>query len=371
MATLTASAPASLPSVSAPRLLRAALPLLIAAPVVLGVQAGGVWVLAQLAKPAPAASTPAATPAPARTAPPLFASTHSSAPVVAKAPLAAAAPVAEAAAPPAPAARTTAAEVPAGEHPAVTAKAEAAADKPMTATPVPAPVPGARADTKPDTKPQASPVQATTAPEAPPAPVARVEAVAPTPTPAPAPAGSTDAAPAAVSPVSPTAPAVSPVTRPTASVLVVPPPYVPVAPYAVAVPPAPARAAVAPAGSVQPVARPLENPAPAPQAGAHETTQLLGPDWVRAQPLNNRTLQLMAGDSLEALREYVRSHDFADVPVAYVPSVRDGQPWYYLIAGSFASVQESSAAERVLKSVQSGLKPWTRRFGGMQALIKP
>ena len=53
MATLTASAPVSLPSVPAPRLLRAALPLLIAAPVVLGVQAGGVWVLAQLAKPEP------------------------------------------------------------------------------------------------------------------------------------------------------------------------------------------------------------------------------------------------------------------------------------------------------------------------------
>ncbi len=74
--------------------------------------------------------------------------------------------------------------------------------------------------------------------------------------------------------------------------------------------------------------------------------------------------------ALEGEKKF-RAKYFADVPVAYIPSIRDGQPWYYLIAGSFASVQESSAAERVLKNVQSGLKPWTRRFGGMQALIKP
>lgn len=355
MATLTASAPVSLPSVSAPRLLRAALPLLIAAPVVLGVQAGGVWVLAQLAKPEPAASAPAAMTVLPRTAPPLFASTSSSAPVVAKA----SAPAAEAAAPPAPVVgRAATPEVPAGERPVPAASVAPVADPPVTAAPAQAPAPS----------PDARPVQATTAPETPvavPAPVARVEAVAPKP--APAPADTVDAAPPAVSPVSPTPPAFSPVTRPAASVLYVPPPYVPVAPYAIAAAQAPVRTAVAP------VAHPVEDkiPAPAPAAMEPERQELLGPDWVRAQPMNNRTLQLMAGSSLEALREYVRSHDFADVPVAYVPSVRDGQPWYYLIAGSFASVQESSAAERVLKNVQSGLKPWTRRFGGMQALIKP
>lgn len=362
MATLTASAPVSLPSVSAPRLLRAALPLLIAAPVVLGVQAGGVWVLAQLAKPEPAASAPAATTALPRTAPPLFASTSSSLPVVVKAP----APAAEAAAPPAPVVgRAATPEVPAGERPVPAARVAPVADQPVTAAPVPV------APAHPVPSPEAASVQATTAPEVPvaaPAPVARVEAVAPKP--APAPADTADAAPPAVSP---TPPAVGPVTRPAASVLYVPPPYVPVAPYAIAAAPAPVRIAVAPVASPAPVAHPVEDktPAPAPAAMASERQELLGPDWVRAQPMNNRTLQLMAGSSLEALREYVRSHDFADVPVAYVPSVRDGQPWYYLIAGSFASVQESSAAERVLKNVQSGLKPWTRRFGGMQALIKP
>ncbi|HNI23729.1 MAG TPA: SPOR domain-containing protein [Plasticicumulans sp.] len=347
MATLTASAPVSLPSVSAPRLLRAALPLLIAAPVVLGVQAGGVWVLAQLAKPEPAASAPVATTAAPRTAAPLFASTSSSVPVLAKAP------AAEAAAPPAPViSRATTPEVPAGERPVPAASVEPGAGKPVTAAPAQAPAPG----------PDAGPVQAASAPEA---PVARVEAVAPKP--APASADTADAAPPAVSPVSPTPPAVSPVTRPAASVLYVPPPYVPVAPYAVAAAQAPARIAVTP------VAHPAGDkaPAPAPAGTEPERQELLGPDWVRAQPVNNRTLQLMAGSSLEVLREYVRSHDFADVPVAYIPSIRDGQPWYYLIAGSFASVQESSAAERVLKNVQSGLKPWTRRFGGMQALIKP
>ncbi|MFO1359529.1 SPOR domain-containing protein [Plasticicumulans sp.] len=353
MATLTASAPVSLPSVPAPRLLRAALPLLIAAPVVLGVQAGGVWVLAQLAKPEPAASAPVATTAAPRTAAPLFASTTSSVPVLAKAP------AAEAAAPPAPViSRAATPEVPAGERPVPAASVEPVAGKPVTATPAQAPAPG----------PDAGPVQAASAPEA---PVARVEAVAPKP--APAPADTADAAPPAVSPVSPTPPAVSPVTRPAASVLYVPPPYVPVAPYAVAAAQAPARAAVAPVATPAPVAHPAGDkaPAPAPAGTEPERQELLGPDWVRAQPVNNRTLQLMAGSSLEVLREYVRSHDFADVPVAYIPSLRDGQPWYYLIAGSFASVQESSAAERVLKNVQSGLKPWTRRFGGMQALIKP
>ncbi|HNE01595.1 MAG TPA: SPOR domain-containing protein, partial [Plasticicumulans sp.] len=343
----TASAPVSLPSVPAPRLLRAALPLLIAAPVVLGVQAGGVWVLAQLAKPEPAASAPAATTAAPRTAAPLFASTSSSVPVLAKAP------AAEAAAPPAPViSRAPTPEVPAGERPVPAASVEPGAGKPVTAAPAQAPAPG----------PDAGPVQAASAPEA---PVARVEAVAPKP--APASADTADAAPPAVSPVSPTPPAVSPVTRPAASVLYVPPPYVPVAPYAVAAAQAPARIAVTP------VAHPAGDkaPAPAPAGTEPERQELLGPDWVRAQPVNNRTLQLMAGSSLEVLREYVRSHDFADVPVAYIPSLRDGQPWYYLIAGSFASVQESSAAERVLKNVQSGLKPWTRRFGGMQALIKP
>lgn len=143
-----------------------------------------------------------------------------------------------------------------------------------------------------------------------------------------------------------------------------PTPAAPSAPIAEA-PPAPAtppRAAVSPPPPT-PAAKP---PAPSinPPAAPSATPDLKGVEWVRAQPSDHFTLQLMALKDEQGVRRIIARHRLADA--AYFPIRRDGRTLYVLVYGSYLSRE---AATRAAAELPAGLisgQPWVRNFQALQ-----
>jgi septal ring-binding cell division protein DamX len=120
-----------------------------------------------------------------------------------------------------------------------------------------------------------------------------------------------------------------------------------------------------------------------PQTGARATTQFVvkpvatktvtpaadHPDsledlaWLKRQPANHFTLQLLASPQITSLREFVKQHDLAGKAVMFETRTRDGKPWYALAYGSYPSHQ---AAEQASLTLPAGIKPWIRRFASVQ-----
>lgn len=101
-----------------------------------------------------------------------------------------------------------------------------------------------------------------------------------------------------------------------------------------------------------------------PPAAPSATPDLKGADWVRAQPSDHSTLQLMALKDEQAVRRIIARHRLADA--AYFPVRRDGRTLYVLVYGSYPSRE---AATRAAAELPAGLvsgQPWVRNFQSLQ-----
>ncbi|MBV2089879.1 MAG: SPOR domain-containing protein [Candidatus Thiodiazotropha sp. (ex Ctena orbiculata)] len=89
--------------------------------------------------------------------------------------------------------------------------------------------------------------------------------------------------------------------------------------------------------------------------------------WVKSQPGENYTLQLIAVENLASLNRYI-SRNSLDNQVVTVKTLRKGAPWYALIWGSFASRDLALAAQGDLPAAVRKGGVWARSFASLQNL---
>lgn len=137
-----------------------------------------------------------------------------------------------------------------------------------------------------------------------------------------------------------------------------------------AVPPAsppPAERQTPPAPPAVPAPPEAKNSAP--PAGAAATpetptappTPLSGADWIRAQPADHFTLQLMALNDEDTAHEFIRRHHL-EGQAATIPVQRDRRVFYALFYGSYASRSDAQRAAKALPPKWGAPKPWIRSF---------
>lgn len=123
-------------------------------------------------------------------------------------------------------------------------------------------------------------------------------------------------------------------------------------------------AIVAPAANTEPV-HPAAAPAPLPVARpANEG--ILGEEWVRAQPGDHYTLQLMALREEKTARQFIEMHHLQD-KAAYFPIRRDGQILYSVVYGVYPSPSEAARAAKELPAKWGAPNPWVRRFKNLHS----
>lgn len=77
------------------------------------------------------------------------------------------------------------------------------------------------------------------------------------------------------------------------------------------------------------------------------------------------TIQLIALPSAERLQSFVRERDVSGLIATRV--VRDGEPHYVLLLGSFATRERAAEAAAALPEPLRDLTPWVRPIAGLQA----
>lgn len=90
--------------------------------------------------------------------------------------------------------------------------------------------------------------------------------------------------------------------------------------------------------------------------------------WVLSQNYRHYTLQIVAGENLKTIEEFIGEHKLYN-NIAFYRSVRKSKPWYGLIYGVYPHKQAAtSAISRMSKKLQR-LKPWVRSIGSIQSDI--
>ncbi|OGT20201.1 MAG: hypothetical protein A2V90_03690 [Gammaproteobacteria bacterium RBG_16_57_12] len=90
--------------------------------------------------------------------------------------------------------------------------------------------------------------------------------------------------------------------------------------------------------------------------------------WLLRQSRTSYTLQLMALNDEGAVKKVIMDHGLKS-PVAYYHKRRDGQDWYVLVFGVYATPDKARAAhERLPKALQKN-KPFPRRIGDIHQEI--
>jgi|GEM_PF-2730837 len=117
--------------------------------------------------------------------------------------------------------------------------------------------------------------------------------------------------------------------------------------------------AVLPTSPQQTVTAPVSPPTPTPVAPGN----LQPEEWLRTQPSNNYTLQLMSGNSEAPLQEFLHRWKLTGQMVI-ARTRRSGRDWYALLYGTYSN---SRQAQEAIKQLPHDIgKPWARTFGSVQ-----
>ena len=84
--------------------------------------------------------------------------------------------------------------------------------------------------------------------------------------------------------------------------------------------------------------------------------------WLKQQPADYFTLQLLASRQIENLRTFIKQHRLDGQTVIF-ESRDSGKPWYAVAYGSYPSRQ---AAEQAGGELPAGINPWIRQFASIQ-----
>jgi len=91
--------------------------------------------------------------------------------------------------------------------------------------------------------------------------------------------------------------------------------------------------------------------------------------WIMQQNPGHYTMQVVAGQSVKTIEEFLDEHKVKD-NIALYKSSRKDQPWYGLIYGNYENKALAvSAVSQLPKSVQKA-NPWIRDFNGIQNDIR-
>ncbi|MCG8014888.1 MAG: AAA family ATPase [Candidatus Thiodiazotropha sp. 'RUGA'] len=129
----------------------------------------------------------------------------------------------------------------------------------------------------------------------------------------------------------------------------------------------PAEPVQSPAAVEKVAAAPAEDAAPAVETKAETDPFAESAAWVKSQPGENYTLQLIAVENLASLNRYI-SRNSLDNQVVTVKTLRKGAPWYALIWGSFANRDLALAAQGNLPAAVRKGGVWARSFASLQNL---
>ncbi|MCG7983330.1 MAG: AAA family ATPase [Candidatus Thiodiazotropha lotti] len=114
-------------------------------------------------------------------------------------------------------------------------------------------------------------------------------------------------------------------------------------------------------------AEPVEVVAPATEPKVETDPFAESAAWIKSQPGENYTLQLIAVENLASLNRYI-SLNSLDNQVVTVKTLRKGAPWYALIWGSFANRDLALAAQSDLPAAVRKGGVWARSFASLQNL---
>ena len=92
-------------------------------------------------------------------------------------------------------------------------------------------------------------------------------------------------------------------------------------------------------------------------------------DWLRRQPADYYTLQLVGVGSEQAALGFIRRHRLQG-DVAYFRTVRDGKPWFSVLYGVFPGRDAAVRGQNRLPSPLRSQNAWPRTFASIQALLK-
>lgn len=90
--------------------------------------------------------------------------------------------------------------------------------------------------------------------------------------------------------------------------------------------------------------------------------------WVSQQDPARLTLQLIGSSDRAAITRYLREHALEKEGAYYITS-RAGRPWYVVVYGNYADLNEARAALGRLSPALRGASPWIRPFADIQQQI--
>lgn len=90
-----------------------------------------------------------------------------------------------------------------------------------------------------------------------------------------------------------------------------------------------------------------------------------GNDWILLQNSEHFTLQVVAGQSVKTISDFIEEHKLQD-NIALYQTLRKGKPWYGLIYGAYGNKELAVSAVEQLPPKLKRLKPWIRNFNGIQ-----
>jgi type II secretory pathway predicted ATPase ExeA len=91
-----------------------------------------------------------------------------------------------------------------------------------------------------------------------------------------------------------------------------------------------------------------------------------GEEWIRAQPEDRFTLQLMAVKEEKTARQFIEIHHLQD-KAAYIPVRHDGQVLYTLVYGDYATRGEAERAAKQMPAKWGAPNPWIRSFKSLRS----
>ncbi len=88
-------------------------------------------------------------------------------------------------------------------------------------------------------------------------------------------------------------------------------------------------------------------------------------DWILQQNPDHYTLQLVAGNNIDTVRNFIQRHS-PNTPFAVYRGTRKNKPWYGLVYNSFSSKQRAFSAIKQLPKRIQRQKPWVRKLSDLQ-----
>ncbi|TVP88942.1 MAG: outer membrane protein assembly factor BamD [Thioalkalivibrio sp.] len=116
--------------------------------------------------------------------------------------------------------------------------------------------------------------------------------------------------------------------------------------------------------AAEPQAAPESQRRPATGAGASD-----GMEWIRAQPRNAFTIQVLGLAREQGVRDFLARHSL-ERETAWFRTRRNGSDWFVAIAGSYPNAEAARGAMASLPPEVARNQPWIRSFGSVQDAIR-